>query len=100
MPVPHQRAHSARRADPGGWPAAPSTGPAHHWPRLLDQLTASAPFDAALADWLDGVYLADDLAQAISRRSQLHAGECLLTPQGHRVSASSVCFYSAASGSG
>ncbi len=74
--------------------------PAQDWPQLLDQLTASAPFDAALQDWLAGVYLADDLAQAISRRGQLRAGECLLTPQGHRISASSVCFYSAASGSG
>ena len=80
--------------------AATLHSPAQDWPRLLDQLTASAPFDAALQDWLAGVYLADDLAQAISRRGQLRAGECLLTPQGHRISASSVCFYSAASGSG
>ena len=80
--------------------AAPLHSPAQDWPQLLDQLTASAPFDAALQDWLAGVYLADDLAQAISRRGQLRAGECLLTPQGHRISASSVCFYSAASGSG
>nr|WP_246043419.1 chromosome segregation protein SMC [Aquitalea aquatilis] len=81
----------------GQQPAATAAQP---WPRLLDKISASAPFTAALADWLDGVYLADDLAQAIARRAQLLAGQCLLTPQGHRVSASSVSFHSEASGAG
>jgi chromosome segregation protein len=81
----------------GQQPAAMAAQP---WPRLLDKISASAPFTAALTDWLDGVYLADDLAQAIARRAQLLAGQCLLTPQGHRVSASSVSFHSETSGAG
>uniref|UniRef100_A0A8W7PRQ0 RecF/RecN/SMC N-terminal domain-containing protein n=1 Tax=Anopheles coluzzii TaxID=1518534 RepID=A0A8W7PRQ0_ANOCL len=78
----------------------PASNATQHWPRLLDKISADTPFAAALADWLDGVYLADDLAQAISRRAQLQAGQCLLTPQGHRITASSVSFHSEASGSG
>lgn len=78
----------------------PPATAAQPWPRLLDKVSASAPFAAALADWLDGVYLADDLAQAVARRTQLQAGQCLLTPQGHRVSASSISFHSEASGAG
>ncbi|WP_417891473.1 chromosome segregation protein SMC [Vogesella oryzagri] len=68
--------------------------------RLVAQLQVAAPFDAALADWLAGVYCADSLAQAIARRGELAAGECWITPQGHRISRSSVSFHAAASGDG
>ena len=101
---------SARAASHQGQPPAaltlvegrqPAAGNSHsHWPRLLDKLTASAPFDAALADWLDGVYLAADLDQALAQRDQLQAGQCLLTPQGHRISASSISFHSESSSAG
>jgi chromosome segregation protein len=44
-------------------------------------------------DWLSGVYAADDLQQALSRRGQLPAGAWLVTPQGHLVGAHSVLFH-------
>ncbi|MDN0082670.1 chromosome segregation protein SMC [Crenobacter sp. SG2305] len=69
-------------------------------PSLLGKLIVQAPFDAALADWLAGVYCVDSLDAAIARRGELAAGECWLTPDGHRVFAASVLFHSEASGDG
>ncbi|WP_449369284.1 chromosome segregation protein SMC [Vogesella facilis] len=68
--------------------------------RLSAQLQVAAPFAAAVADWLAGVYCADSLAQAIARRGELAAGECWITPDGHRVSCASVSFHAAGSGDG
>jgi len=48
---------------------------------------------AVLADWLGGVYWADDVAAAESRRSSLQAGECVVTPRGHVFSRHSVTFH-------
>jgi chromosome segregation protein len=48
---------------------------------------------AALHDWLGVVQLADDVAQAQSRRTSLQPGECLVTPQGHIFSRNSVSFH-------
>jgi len=48
---------------------------------------------AALADWLTGVYWADDANAAQDRRSSLQAGECVVTPQGHVFSRHSVTFH-------
>ncbi|AXE29255.1 chromosome segregation protein SMC [Chromobacterium phragmitis] len=80
---------------------APAAGlPARNWPALLAEVKAQAPFDAALADWLAGVYLADSLDAALARRGELAAGECWLTPEGHRVDAASVRFHAEASGDG
>jgi chromosome segregation protein len=62
-------------------------------PTLRAQVKATAPFDTALDDWLAHVYLADSLQQALAERSALLAGECLITPEGHCVSASSVRFH-------
>ncbi|MDC7691955.1 chromosome segregation protein SMC [Vogesella indigofera] len=67
---------------------------------LLAVVSAGAPFAAALADWLAGVYCADTLDDAIARRGELAAGECWITPDGHRVSAVSVRFNAAHSGDG
>ena len=69
-------------------------------PTLLEQVTVAAPFAAALADWLHGVYCADSLATAIARRQELAAGECWITPGGHRVGRSSVSYHAAGSGDG
>jgi chromosome segregation protein len=63
------------------------------WPRLLDQIAADAPFDAALSDWLAHVYLADSLDQALAARGELAAGELWVCREGHRVGALSVSFY-------
>ncbi len=48
---------------------------------------------AALADWLGGVYWADDVDSAQSRRTALQPGECVVTPQGHIFSRHSVTFH-------
>ncbi|MFO7542573.1 MAG: chromosome segregation protein SMC [Thiobacillus sp.] len=48
---------------------------------------------AALADWLGGVYWADDVAAAQARRSSLQPGECVVTSQGHVFSRHSVTFH-------
>jgi chromosome segregation protein len=66
--------------------------PRSGWRPLLDEVTADAPFDRALADWLGQVYLADSLDDALARQPELAAGELLLTPSGHCVTASSVCY--------
>ncbi|TDR78478.1 chromosome segregation protein SMC [Paludibacterium purpuratum] len=69
-------------------------------PSLRDQVRAPAPFDAALDDWLAGVYLADTLTAAQSRRGQLGVGEWLVTPEGHRLGRHSVQFHGEASENG
>jgi chromosome segregation protein len=48
---------------------------------------------AALADWLGGVFWADDVDAAQARRSSLRAGECIVTPQGHLFTPHSVTFH-------
>ncbi len=48
---------------------------------------------AALADWLAGVYWADDAESARSRATHLVAGECVVTPQGHVFTPHSVTFH-------
>jgi chromosome segregation protein len=50
---------------------------------------------AVLADWLHGVYAADDAAQAFAERARLPAGGLFVTRQGHTVGSSSVRFYAA-----
>jgi chromosome segregation protein len=68
--------------------------------RLLEVVKAEAPFGAALNEWLDGVYLADSLEQAIAYRGELAAGECWLTREGHRIERASVSFHAEAGGDG
>ncbi|WP_028535361.1 chromosome segregation protein SMC [Paludibacterium yongneupense] len=70
------------------------------WPTLRAKVSAAAPFDAALDEWLAGVYLADSLAQARRDRVRLAPGETLLTREGHRVGTASVRFHAAASQDG
>ena len=48
---------------------------------------------AVLADWLGGVYWADDVDAAQARRGTLQAGECVVTPQGHVFSRHSTTFH-------
>ena len=48
---------------------------------------------AALADWLAGVYWADDADAARARSATLAAGETVVTPQGHVFSRHSVTFH-------
>ena len=48
---------------------------------------------AALADWLTGVYWADDADAARARAVQLKPGEYAVTPQGHLFTRHSVTFH-------
>ncbi|MEW6120854.1 MAG: chromosome segregation protein SMC [Pseudomonadota bacterium] len=48
---------------------------------------------AALADWLAGVYWAEDAASARAKAAHLVAGECVVTPQGHVFTPHSVTFH-------
>ncbi len=48
---------------------------------------------AALADWLAGVYWADDADTARAKAASLLAGECVVTPQGHLFTPHSVTFH-------
>jgi chromosome segregation protein len=85
-------------AQPIRLPAQPDSGPgpdaAHKLPTLASLLRPDDPgLMPLLADWLEGVYVADDLAQALSRRQRLAHGEVIMTRDGHGVSAHAVSFY-------
>ncbi|HEX7971220.1 MAG TPA: chromosome segregation protein SMC [Thiobacillus sp.] len=64
-------------------------------PELLASKIASddGAAQAALADWLAGVYWADDADAAQTRCTSLHTGECVVTPQGHLFTRHSVTFH-------
>ena len=63
-------------------------------PRLSELLRlADAGLKALLNDWLEGVYTAADLEQALAARGQLTHGEVIMTPAGHAVSQYAVAFY-------
>ena len=46
-----------------------------------------------LNDWLEGVYTAPTLDDALAARDKLTHGELILTPAGHAVGQFSVTFY-------
>ncbi|MFP5408222.1 MAG: chromosome segregation protein SMC [Gammaproteobacteria bacterium] len=64
-------------------------------PELLSSKIGSddAAAQAALADWLAGVYWADDADAARTRAAQLKPGEYAVTPEGHLFSRHSVTFH-------
>ena len=63
-------------------------------PRLADRLRlVDAGLKALLEDWLEGVYTAPSLAEALAARSKLEHGEVVMTSAGHAVSAFAVSFY-------
>ena len=62
--------------------------------RLSDLLRlGDAGLKALLTDWLEGVYTAASLDEALAARSRLQHGEVLMTREGHAVSAHAVSFY-------
>ncbi|MEI7465341.1 MAG: chromosome segregation protein SMC [Burkholderiales bacterium] len=64
--------------------------------RLSDLLRiGDAGLKALLTDWLEGVYTAASLDDALASRSRLQHGEVLMTREGHAVSAHAVSFYAA-----
>ena len=66
----------------------------HTLPRLSDLLRLNdAGLKALMNDWLEGVYTAANLEQALAGRGQLTHGEVIMTPAGHAVSQFAVSFY-------
>jgi chromosome segregation protein len=64
--------------------------------RLSDRVRGhDAALAAVLNDWLAGVYVADDIAQALAARGQLPPGAQLVVKGGHLVSRHAVRFYAA-----
>lgn len=63
-------------------------------PRLTDLLRLNdAGLKALLNDWLEGVYTAATLDEALANRTKLTHGEVIMTPAGHAVSQFAVAFY-------
>jgi chromosome segregation protein len=63
-------------------------------PRLSDLLRlGDAGLKALLNDWLEGVYTAADIDEALAARGQLTHGEVIMTREGHAVSQFAVAFY-------
>ncbi len=63
-------------------------------PRLSDLLRLNdAGLSALLNDWLEGVYTAASLDEALAQRSQLTHGEVIVVQAGHAVSQFAVAFY-------
>jgi chromosome segregation protein len=76
-------------ADASGVPSA-----GNGLPRLADLLRlGDAGLKALLGDWLEGIYTAEGLDQALAARGQLRHGEAIMTREGHAVSAHAVSFY-------
>ena len=63
-------------------------------PRLADKLRlGDAALRALLTEWLEGVYTAPSLVEALAQRGALAHGESILVPEGHAVSQHAVAFY-------
>ncbi len=63
-------------------------------PRLSELLRLNdAGLQALLNDWLEGVYTAASLDEALAARSQLTHGEVIMSREGHAVSQHAVSFY-------
>ncbi|HEV7915124.1 MAG TPA: chromosome segregation protein SMC, partial [Albitalea sp.] len=63
-------------------------------PRLSDLLRlGDAGLKALLNDWLEGVYTAANIDDALAARSTLTHGEVIMTREGHAVSQFAVAFY-------
>ena len=67
-------------------------------PRLADLLrlanvSETAGLKALLGDWLEGVYTASSVEEALAQRARLTHGEIIVTREGHAVSQHAVAFY-------
>jgi len=82
---------SAQQAAAGSHAPTPS----HGLPRLRTLLkpVGDADLGALLDDWLEGVYTAASLDEALAQRGKLGHGEVILTRAGHAVSGFAVSFY-------
>ena len=63
-------------------------------PALADLLRlGDSGIQALLGDWLEGVYTAHSVEDALAQRGQLAHGEVIMTREGHAVSQHAVAFY-------
>ncbi len=67
-------------------------------PRLSERLRLAnvhetAGLQALLSDWLEGVYTAASIDEALAERGRLTHGEVIMTREGHAVSQFAVAFY-------
>ncbi len=63
-------------------------------PRLSDLLRlGDAGLKALLNDWLEGVYTAASIDEALANRGRLTHGEVIMTREGHQISQFAVAFY-------
>jgi chromosome segregation protein len=70
--------------------------PADFTPLLTRVQSAGAPrVTAVLQEWLDNIYIANSLEDALHRRAKLPAGGAFVTQQGHLVSRVGVQLYAA-----
>lgn len=75
-------------------PSAALANTHHTLPRLTDLLRLNdAGLRALLNDWLEGIYTAASLDEALGHRDKLTHGEVIMTRAGHAVSAYAVAFY-------
>ncbi|MBT9489449.1 MAG: chromosome segregation protein SMC [Rubrivivax sp.] len=75
-------------------PAAAISNTHRTLPRLSDLLRLNdAGLAALLNDWLEGVYTAASLDEALAQRGQLTHGEVIVVREGHAVSQFAVSFY-------
>ena len=75
---------------------AHTTVPADFTPLLTRVQSAGAPGVASvLQEWLDNIYIANGLEDALHRREKLPAGGAFVTQQGHLVSRVGVQLYAA-----
>jgi chromosome segregation protein len=66
----------------------------HRLSKLTDLLRLNdSGLKALLGDWLEGVFTAANLDDALAARSQLSHGHIIMTAQGHAVSQFAVSFY-------
>ncbi len=77
--------------------ALPTGAPPHSHETLpqLSQLLrlGDAGLKALLSDWLEGVYTAANIDEALAQRGKLTQGEVIMTREGHAVSQHAVAFY-------
>ncbi len=75
-------------------PAAAIAGTHQTLARLSDLLRlGDAGLKALLVDWLEGVYTAASIDEALAARGTLTHGEVIMTREGHAVSQFAVAFY-------
>src|SRR5690606_27867907 len=75
-------------------PAAPAPAAPQGMQALGSLLRISDPdLRALLNDWLDNVYVCDDVGKALSTRAELPAGGLYVVKEGHLVDRHSIRFY-------